>query len=103
MEQIESRTMQVSHISDRKVTRRIHTLGNGKSRTPLVPQDIQTDAAVGVDVGVVYASGKVDLGSLEGVVRGEMDRQEENTARVWGVAWTHDGGLPVELVSLVLT
>jgi hypothetical protein len=51
----------------------------------LIPQDIQTDAAVRVDVGVIDASGEVDLGGLEGVVGGEVDSKEEDTSRVWGV------------------
>ena len=46
----------------------------------MVPQDIQTDAAVRVDIGVVDASGEVDLWRLEGVVGREVDIQEENAA-----------------------
>ena len=61
------------------------TFGNGESRAPLVSQNVQTDAAVRVDVGVVDASGEVDLGGLEGVVGREVDGKEEDTARVWGV------------------
>lgn len=53
-----------------------------KSGTPLVPQNIQTDATVGVDVGVVNAGGEVNLGWLEGVVGREVNLQEEDTARV---------------------
>jgi hypothetical protein len=51
----------------------------------LVPQDVQTNAAVGVDVGVVDAGGEVDLGRLEGVVGREVNGKEEDTSRVWGV------------------
>lgn len=61
------------------------TFRDGQSRAPLVSQDVQTDAAVGVDVGVVDASGEVDLGRLEGVVGREVNGKEEDTARVWGV------------------
>lgn len=61
------------------------TFRDGESRAPLVSQDVQTDAAVGVDVGVIDASGEVDLGRLEGVVGGEVNGKEEDTARVWGV------------------
>ena len=50
------------------------TLRDGQSRAPLVSQNVQTDAAVGVDVGVVDAGGEVDLWGLEGVVGWEMDR-----------------------------
>lgn len=51
----------------------------------MVPQDIQTNAAVGVDVGVVDAGGEVDLRRLEGVVGGEVNGKEEDTSGVWGV------------------
>jgi len=68
-----------------------------QGRTPLVSQDVQTDASVAVDVGVVDAGGEVDLWWLEGVVCGEVDGEEEDAARVWRVAWSHDGGLPVKL------
>ncbi len=50
-----------------------HTFGNSKGGAPLVTKDVQADAAVGVDVGVVDASGEVDLGWLEGVVGREVD------------------------------
>lgn len=71
---------------------------DSESRAPLVSQDVQTDAAVGVDVGVIDASGEVDLGRLEGVVGREVNGKEEDTARVWGVTRTHDGCLPVEQI-----
>jgi hypothetical protein len=51
----------------------------------LISENVQTDTAVAVDVGVVDAGGEVDLGRLEGVVCGEVDGEEEDTARVWGV------------------
>ena len=52
----------------------------------MVSQDIQTDAAVRVDIGVVDTSGEVELWGLEGVVGREVNGQEENTAAVWRVA-----------------
>ena len=61
----------------------MHTLGNGERRAPLIPQDVQADRAVAVDVGVVDAGGEVDLRGLEGVVCGEVDGEEEDTAGVW--------------------
>ena len=73
------------------------TLRNGEGRAPLIPQDVQADRAVAVDVWVVDAGGEVDLRRLEGVVCGEVDGEEENTAGVWRVAGTHDSCLPVEL------
>ena len=59
------------------------TLGDGERRAPLIPQDVQANGAVAVDVGVVDASGEVDLRGLEGVVCGEVDGEEEDTAGVW--------------------
>ena len=50
--------------------------------TPLVPQDIETDRPVRVDVRVVDLGREADLGRLEGVVRGEGDREEEHAASV---------------------
>ena len=44
-----------------------------QSGTPLISQNIQADAAVRVDVGVVDAGGEVDLGRLEGIVCREVD------------------------------
>lgn len=46
----------------------------------MVPQDIQTDAAVRVDVGVIDAGGEVNLGGLERVVGREVDGEEEDTS-----------------------
>lgn len=61
------------------------TLRDGQGRAPLVPQDIQTDTAVGVDVGVVDAGGEVNLGRLEWVVGREVNGEEEDASRVWRV------------------
>jgi hypothetical protein len=44
------------------------TLADGQSWTPLIPQDVQTDRTVRVDVGVVDFGGEADFGGLEGVV-----------------------------------
>jgi len=73
------------------------TFRDGERRAPLIPQDVQTDAAVAVDVRVVDTGGEVDLRRLERVVGGEVDRKEEDAAGVWRVARSHDGRLPVEL------
>lgn len=69
----------------------------------MVSENVQTDAAVAVDVGVVYAGCEVDLWRLEWVVCWEMDREEENTAGVWRVARTHDRRLPVELWQVIVS
>lgn len=62
------------------------TLRNGQRRAPLVPQDIQANTAIGIDVRVVDFGREGHLRGLEGVVRREGDRQEEYTARVRRVA-----------------
>jgi hypothetical protein len=41
--------------------------------TPLIPQNVQADRSVGVDVWVVDAGGEVNLGRLEWVVCGKVD------------------------------
>ena len=48
----------------------------------MVSQNIEADAAVGVDVGMVDASGEVDLGRLERIVGRKVDGEEKDTARV---------------------
>jgi hypothetical protein len=69
-----------------------------QSRAPLVTQDVETNASVGVDVGVVDASAEVDLGRLERVVGREVDCEEEDASRVRRVTRTHDSCLPVEQI-----
>jgi hypothetical protein len=49
------------------------TFGDGQGGTPLITQNVQADAAVRVDVGVVDTSCEVDLGRLEWVVGWEVD------------------------------
>ena len=49
------------------------TFRDGQRWTPLVPQDIQTDRTVGVDIGVVDLGREADLWRLEGVIGGEGD------------------------------
>lgn len=68
-----------------------HTFRDRQRRTPLIPQDVKADAAVGVDVRVVDAGGEVDLGRLERIIRREVDCQEKDTTRVGRLSlWTAD-------------
>jgi hypothetical protein len=60
-----------------------HTFGHCQRRAPLVSENVEADAAVGVDVGVVDSRGEVDLGRLEGIVGREVDSQEENAPSIW--------------------
>jgi hypothetical protein len=48
----------------------------------LIPQDIQTDRSIGIDVGVVDLCRKADFGGLEGVVGGKADGEEEDTPSI---------------------
>ena len=51
---------------------------------------------------MVYFGDELELRGLEGVIRREVDVEEENTTREGGVIWSHDGCLPVEGVGFVL-
>lgn len=75
-------------------------LGDGECGRPLVLEDVEADGAVGVDVGVVDLGDEVALGRPEGVVGGEVDVEEEDSAGVGAVLGADDGRLPVELVVL---
>ena len=57
-------------------------LADGKGRAPLVLEDVQADATVGVDVGVVDFSDELHLGRLERVIAREVDVQEEHATHV---------------------
>lgn len=52
----------------------------------MVSENVQADATIAVDVGVVDTGGEVDLWWLERVVCREVDGEEEDTAGVWRVA-----------------
>ena len=62
---------------------RVRTLANGERWAPLVSQNVQADASVRVDVGMVDAGSEVDLRGLERVVGREVDCEEEYTTGVW--------------------
>ena len=81
IEQMESNTGHELALARLKRARSL-TFRDGQGGAPLVSQDVQADAAVRVDVGVVDAGGEVDLGRLEGVVGREVDGEEEDTSGV---------------------
>lgn len=60
----------------------LRTLRDRQGRAPLVPQNVQADAAIRVDIRVVDLRRERHLGRLEGVVRRECNGQEEHTATV---------------------
>lgn len=83
MEQIDRRTVRLM-VSPGSFSMAILvlTFRDCQRGAPLVTKNVQADAAVRVDVGVVDTSCEVNLGRLEGVVGGEVNGEEENTARV---------------------
>ena len=58
---------------------------DGEGRTPLILEDVKTDASVGVDIRVVDSGAEGDFRRLERIVNREVDVQEEQAACVWGV------------------
>lgn len=71
--------------------------GYGQGWGPLVTQNVQANAAIAIDVGVVDASGEVDLGRLKGVVCREVDGEEKNTTGVGRVTLDDKVWLAVRL------
>lgn len=45
---------------------------------------------------MVNASGEMDLGRFERIIGWKVNIEEEDSACIWRVIGTHDGGLPVE-------
>lgn len=68
-------------------------LGDGERRAPLVPQNIETNAAVGVDVRVVNLRREGHLRRLKGVVRREGYVEEEDATGV-GRIRLHRSAMP---------
>ena len=64
----------------------VRAFGDRECRRPLVPQDIQTDRPVRVDVRMVDLGREADLGRLKRVIGGEGDRKEKDAARIWGIS-----------------
>jgi len=73
-------------------------LRDGEGRRPLVLEDVEADDPLGVDVAVVDPGAELDLGGLEGVLGGEVDVQEEDSAFVDRAGGPEDGGDPLEEV-----
>ena len=61
----------------------MRTFRNRQRRAPLIPQDVQTDRPVRIDVRVVNLRREADLGRLERVIGREDNCQKEHAARVW--------------------
>ena len=65
---------------------RLRTFRDGKRWRPLVPQNVQADRPVRIDIRVVDLGREADLGRLEGVVGREGNGKEEDAAGVRRVA-----------------
>jgi uncharacterized protein (DUF4415 family) len=85
IEQIESSTEERSASKKGGSFTSKNTFRDCKSGAPLVSQNVKTDTAIRVDVGVVDTSREVDLGWLEWIIGREVDGQEEDASRVWRV------------------
>ena len=76
--------------------RRLKYLGDGKCRTPIVLEDIETDASFVVNVAVIALGLELDLWWFERIVLRELNLQEEYTAFIGTVRWSHDCCLKVK-------
>lgn len=83
IEQIERRTDSSAFASPLYLTFR-----DSESRAPLVSENVETDRAVGVDVGVVDLRGERDLRGLEGVVGGEGERAGDRVSTRQTTLWS---------------
>lgn len=60
-----------------------HTFRNGQRGRPLIPQNVQANRAIRIDVGMVNLGGEADFGRFEGVVGREGNGEEKDAASVW--------------------
>jgi len=72
--------------------------GDCEGGRPLITEDVETNATVGVDVWVINSSGKVHFWRFERVVCRKMNGEEENATRVWTITRSHDGCLPMKQI-----
>jgi hypothetical protein len=61
------------------------TFRDSQGRRPLIPQDVETDGAICIDVGMVDLGREANFGGLERIIGRESDGEEEDAAGVWGV------------------
>ena len=67
----------------------------------MILEDIKTNGPISVDVGVVNLGDEVAFWGAEGVVRWEVDVQEEHTSSIGTIIRADDSCLPMELVVLM--
>ena len=71
MEHIDRRTgeNQLAESAESRFTGRCHlTFGDGEGGAPLVTQNVETYAPVGIDVGVIDSSCEIDLWWFEWII-----------------------------------
>jgi len=78
----------------KKGANREQHLSNSKGGRPLILEDVQADAAVGVDVWVVDLRCELEPRGLEGVVLREVDPQLKHAPCVGRFSRANNGGLP---------
>lgn len=64
-------------------------------------QNVEANAAVGVNIGMENLSVELATWGLEGIVSREVDTEKEDAARIRRVGGTNNGRTPVEHVTLV--
>jgi len=57
-------------------------LRDRQCRAPLIPENVEADASIRVDVGVIDPGREVDLRRLEGIVGRKMNGQEKDAPSV---------------------
>ena len=72
----------VAASSPKSPDNRGFTFRDRQCRAPLIPQDIETNRSIRVDVRMVDLGREGDFGRFEGVVGRERDRQEEDASSV---------------------
>lgn len=65
------------------------TFRDCQCRRPLIPQNVQTDRSIRIDIRVINLCSEADFGRLEGIIGREDDVQEKDTASIWRVSLTN--------------
>lgn len=68
---------------------------DAQCRRPCRVENVQADLSIQIDVRMIDFCSEFDFGSLEGVVGGEVDGQEEDSTLIGRIRRAHDSSLPV--------
>ena len=77
-------------------------LANRQRGRPLVLENIKTNTARLVDVGVVDLGDECNLWGFEWVIHGELNPEGKQPTLEWTICRTHDGPVPCVNVLLIL-